>query len=99
MPQLDVITYFYQFNWLLLSFGIFYIFTLKIVFPTIATTLKARTKKFLRDRKDLSNIETEEKNGLFVYETIWDSALRLKEKQISYIQALQYKFSVLQIRK
>jgi F0F1-type ATP synthase membrane subunit b/b' len=99
MPQLDFITYSYQFHWLLLAFSFFYIFTLKYVFPSITSALKARAKKLLSDKKDLFNIETEEQKGLVVYETLWDKALKLKEKQMQYIQTAQTKISLTQTNK
>lgn len=93
MPQLDFLTYFYQYNWLLITFLVFYFYSLKEIFPSISTALKARTKKTLRDRVDLYNIEREENHSLKEYEELWEKVLKIREKQAQQILVIKTKKS------
>jgi F0F1-type ATP synthase membrane subunit b/b' len=87
MPQLDFVTYVYQFNWLLVVFSLFYIFTLKFVFPSISAALKARSRRLILDRKDVLSMKLEQKKSSLNYEIIWENILRIHEKQVKFIQA------------
>nr|YP_009004141.1 ATP synthase F0 subunit 8 [Tsukubamonas globosa]BAO51983.1 ATP synthase F0 subunit 8 [Tsukubamonas globosa] len=86
MPQLDSVTYFLQFNWLFVIFIGLYLASLLFVFPSIATVVKARSRKILKDKLDLSAIEHVESNTLHVYEKIWESVLALKDKQLTILR-------------
>ncbi len=86
MPQLDSVTYFLQFNWLFFIFIFLYLTSLLFVFPSIATALKARSRKTLKDRLDLSAIEQVESSTVFTYEKLWESVLALKDKQLTLLR-------------
>ena len=44
MPQLDVLTYFHQYIYLLVTFVAVYLFVLSFIIPTVVSTLKIRRK-------------------------------------------------------
>lgn len=89
MPQLDFVTYLDQFQWLFVVFMFFYLFVLSVFFPSISSALKVRTKKVLREKKDLANIESEEVNSLIKYESVWEKSLKIQQMQLSYIKLIQ----------
>lgn len=86
MPQLDSITYFLQFNWLFFIFISLYLTSLLFVFPSIATAIKTRSRKVLKDKLDLSAIEHVEYSTLLTYEKTWESILSLKDKQLALLR-------------
>lgn len=94
MPQLDIVSYFYQFNWLLLTFFVFYIFLLKNFLPAVAKALKTRTKKLIKDKNDVFNIEEKEKQALLSYEKTWDSLLKVKNKQLKILNVSQLRNTI-----
>nr|AML60642.1 ATP synthase F0 subunit 8 [Moramonas marocensis] len=60
MPQLDKVTFFSQFFWLLVFFLSFYLLSLKIILPSISTLLKIRKKKIDRIHSDIRLLKGEE---------------------------------------
>lgn len=44
MPQLDALTYFSQYIWLIVTFGTTYAFVIHFIIPSLASTLKLRAK-------------------------------------------------------
>lgn len=70
MPQLDKVTFFSQYFWLLIFFLTFYFFVLKIVLPTVVTIFKLRKKKLEAMSHDIENLKKEESSILSNYDSV-----------------------------
>ena len=70
MPQLDKVTFFSQYFWLLIFFLAFYFFVLKIVLPTIVTIFKARKKKLEAMATEVVDLKKEESSILSNYDSV-----------------------------
>ena len=70
MPQLDKVTFFSQYFWLLLFFLGFYFFVLKIVLPTIVTVFKIRKKKLETIAVEVADLKKEESSILLNYDSV-----------------------------
>nr|YP_007890777.1 ATP synthase F0 subunit 8 [Seculamonas ecuadoriensis]AGH24472.1 ATP synthase F0 subunit 8 [Seculamonas ecuadoriensis] len=70
MPQLDKVTYFSQFFWLLVFFLSFYVICLKIILPSISTILKIRTKKIDSMSSEMNVLKEEQNSILSTYDTV-----------------------------
>jgi F-type H+-transporting ATPase subunit b len=70
MPQLDKVTYFSQFFWLLVFFLSFYVICLKIILPSISTVLKIRTKKIDSMSSEMNVLKEEQNSILSTYDTV-----------------------------
>ena len=60
MPQLDATTFLSQVFWLSFFFFIFYLIVLKNILPTISLMIKARSKKVICVRENISLLNTEQ---------------------------------------
>ena len=70
MPQLDKVTFFSQYLWLVLFFLGFYFFVLKIVLPTIVTIFKVRKKKIEAIAIEIESLKKEESTILSTYDSV-----------------------------
>nr|AGH24418.1 ATP synthase F0 subunit 8 [Reclinomonas americana ATCC 50284] len=70
MPQLDKVTFFSQYFWLLIFFLTFYFFVLKIVLPTVVTIFKLRKKKLEAMVNDIETLKKEESSILANYDSV-----------------------------
>lgn len=70
MPQLDKVTFFSQYLWLVIFFLTFYFFVLKIVLPTIVTIFKTRKKKLDAMAAEVANLKKEESSILSNYDAV-----------------------------
>ena len=70
MPQLDKVTFFSQYLWLVLFFLGFYFFVLKIVLPTIVTIFKVRKKKLEAIAIEIESLKKEESTILSTYDSV-----------------------------
>lgn len=70
MPQLDKVTFFSQYFWLLIFFLTFYFFVLKIVLPTVVTIFKLRKKKLEAMVNDIETLKKEESSILSNYDSV-----------------------------
>jgi F0F1-type ATP synthase membrane subunit b/b' len=70
MPQLDKVTFFSQYFWLLIFFLTFYFFVLKIVLPTVVTIFKLRKKKLESMVNDIETLKKEESSILSNYDSV-----------------------------
>jgi len=59
MPQLDKVSFFPQLFWLVLSFLVFYILSVKYFLPTISKSLKIRSKVVQLQYQSLHTLDTE----------------------------------------
>ncbi len=71
MPQLDSLTYFSQYFWLLLTFLSFYLLLSNRIIPTIAQTLKVRNRMKLN-----SKVLSENSKDSFNHEKVLMDSLR-----------------------
>nr|AGH24351.1 ATP synthase F0 subunit 8 [Reclinomonas americana ATCC 50283] len=70
MPQLDKVTFFSQYFWLLIFFLTFYFFVLKVVLPTVVTIFKLRKKKLEAMVNDIETLKKEESSILSNYDSV-----------------------------
>lgn len=70
MPQLDKVTFFSQYFWLVLFFLSFYFFVLKAVLPTIVTIFKVRKKTLELIVSDVETLKQEESTVLSNYDAV-----------------------------
>lgn len=70
MPQLDKVTFFSQYLWLVIFFLSFYFFVLKVVLPTIVTIFKVRKRKLEEIATDVVTLRQEESSILSNYDAV-----------------------------
>nr|NP_044774.1 ATP synthase F0 subunit 8 [Reclinomonas americana]AAD11889.1 ATP synthase F0 subunit 8 [Reclinomonas americana] len=70
MPQLDKVTFFSQYFWLLIFFLTFYFFVLKIVLPTVVTIFKLRKKKLEAMASEVEQLKKEQSSILSNYDSV-----------------------------
>lgn len=70
MPQLDKVTFFSQYLWLVIFFLGFYFFVLKIVLPTIVTIFKVRKRKLEALGLEVVELKKEESTILSNYDSV-----------------------------
>lgn len=70
MPQLDKVTFFSQYLWLVIFFLTFYFFVLKIALPTIVTIFKVRKRKIQLMAAEVTNLKKEESSILSNYDAV-----------------------------
>nr|YP_007890569.1 ATP synthase F0 subunit 8 [Histiona aroides]AGH24063.1 ATP synthase F0 subunit 8 [Histiona aroides] len=70
MPQLDKVTFFSQYFWLVIFFLTFYFFVLKIALPTIVTIFKVRKRKIQLMATEVTNLKKEESSILSNYDAV-----------------------------
>ena len=69
LPQMDIGSYPSQIFWLIITFGVLYIFMWKIAIPQLRTTVEERKDKVSMDLHDAEQLKTEAKSILEEYET------------------------------
>jgi F-type H+-transporting ATPase subunit b len=69
LPQMDIGSYPSQIFWLIITFGVLYIFMSKIAIPQLRTTVEERKDKVSMDLHDAEQLKTEAKSILEEYET------------------------------
>jgi F-type H+-transporting ATPase subunit b len=69
LPQMDIGSYPSQIFWLIITFGVLYIFMWKIAIPQLRTTVEERKDKVSTDLHDAEQLKTEAKSILEEYET------------------------------
>lgn len=70
MPQLDKVTFFSQYFWLVIFFLTFYFFVLKVALPTIVTIFKVRKRKIQLMAAEVTNLKKEESSILSNYDAV-----------------------------
>lgn len=70
MPQLDAATYLSQVSWLTLFFVTYYRIGMKLILPSLASRLKARSKKVALGKGRVSGYDGERLNALSGYDTV-----------------------------
>ena len=68
LPQMDIGSYPSQIFWLIITFGVLYIFMWKIAIPQLRTTVEERKDKVSMDLNDAEQLKTEAKSILEEYE-------------------------------
>jgi F0F1-type ATP synthase membrane subunit b/b' len=70
MPQLDKVSFFSQYLWLVIFFLTFYFFVLKIALPTIVTIFKVRRRKIQLMAAEVIHLKKEESSILSNYDAV-----------------------------
>lgn len=70
MPQLDKVSFFSQYLWLVIFFLTFYFFVLKIALPTIVTIFKVRKRKIQLMAAEVIYLKKEESSILSNYDAV-----------------------------
>ena len=68
LPQMDISSYSSQIFWLIVTFGILYIFMWKIAIPQLRTTVEERKDKISNDLSDAEQLKIEAQSILEEYE-------------------------------
>ena len=68
LPQMDISSYSSQIFWLIITFGILYIFMWKIAIPQLRTTVEERKDKISNDLSDAEQLKIEAQSILEEYE-------------------------------
>ena len=69
LPQMDISTFPSQIFWLIITFGILYIFMWKFVIPNLRVTIEERTDKISNDINDAEKLKSQSEDILNKYES------------------------------
>jgi ABC-type uncharacterized transport system YnjBCD substrate-binding protein len=103
MPQLDALTYFSQYIYLLISFVAVYIFVLNFIMPKVVSTLKLRQKlnslNLLSNKLNQPSLQVYERSKLQTLFTHYDQLLnhnwktnttKQKNDMLQSVRAMQF---------
>jgi len=69
LPQMDISTFPSQIFWLIITFGILYIFMWKFVIPNLRVTIEERTDKISNDINEAEKLKSQSEDILNKYES------------------------------
>ena len=85
MPQLDKVTFFSQYFWLVIFFLSFYFFVLKVVLPTIVTIIKVRKKKLEAMASEVADLKKEESTILSNYDAVLIESFNSSREMFNHV--------------